>query len=111
MCVTLPPHHYTKNPFAPTHADTTAIFLPRLCSQTHTRFAMDAMSEQRAALRFCLRRANHSCTEAYEMPDLAPCDFFLFPQLKKKLRGRRFQSGILYASVHGLPVAIKTTAL
>ncbi len=23
-------------------------------------------------------------------PDLAPCDFFLFPRLKKGLRGRRF---------------------
>ena len=25
-------------------------------------------------------------------PDLASCDFFLFPNLKKHLRGRRFQS-------------------
>lgn len=25
-------------------------------------------------------------------PDLAPCDFFLFPRLKEKLRGRRFHS-------------------
>ena len=23
-------------------------------------------------------------------PDLAPCDFFLFPKLKMKLKGRRF---------------------
>ena len=23
-------------------------------------------------------------------PDLAPCDFFLFPQLKKTMKGRRF---------------------
>ena len=44
-------------------------------------------------LKFCLQLAK-PCTEAYEMPDLAPCDFFLFPQLGKKLRGHRFQSGI-----------------
>jgi hypothetical protein len=25
-------------------------------------------------------------------PDLAPCDFFFFPRLKEKLRGRRFLS-------------------
>ena len=25
-------------------------------------------------------------------PDLGPCDFFLFSNLKKHLRGRRFQS-------------------
>jgi histone-lysine N-methyltransferase SETMAR len=24
-------------------------------------------------------------------PDLAPCDFFLFPRMKSKLKGRRFQ--------------------
>ena len=26
------------------------------------------------------------------LPDLAPCDFFLFPKLKSTLIGRRFQS-------------------
>jgi transposase len=25
-------------------------------------------------------------------PDLAPCDFFLFPKMKLKLKGRRFES-------------------
>lgn len=25
-------------------------------------------------------------------PDLAPCDFFLFPKLKSMLKGRRFQT-------------------
>lgn len=25
-------------------------------------------------------------------PDLAPCDFFLFPEVKKRLRGKRFES-------------------
>ena len=25
-------------------------------------------------------------------PDLSPCDFFLFPQLKKKLQGIRFDT-------------------
>ena len=24
-------------------------------------------------------------------PDLAPCDFWMFPRLKEKLRGRRFE--------------------
>ena len=26
------------------------------------------------------------------LPDLAPCDFFLFPKTKEKLRGRQFSS-------------------
>jgi hypothetical protein len=26
-------------------------------------------------------------------PDLAPCDFFLFPKMKIKLKGRRFDTG------------------
>ncbi len=34
-------------------------------------------------------------------PDLAPCDFFIFPYLKKKLRGRRF------ANLEALKVEIK----
>jgi hypothetical protein len=25
-------------------------------------------------------------------PDLAPCDFFLFPEMKLKLKGRRFDT-------------------
>jgi hypothetical protein len=25
-------------------------------------------------------------------PDLAPCDFFLFPKIKLKLKGRRFDT-------------------
>ena len=25
-------------------------------------------------------------------PDLAPCDFWLFPKLKEKLRGRRYET-------------------
>jgi hypothetical protein len=25
-------------------------------------------------------------------PDLAPCDFALFPKLKKKLKGRRYET-------------------
>jgi hypothetical protein len=25
-------------------------------------------------------------------PDLAPCDFFLFPKIKLKLKGRRFDA-------------------
>jgi hypothetical protein len=25
-------------------------------------------------------------------PDLAPCDFFLFPKMKMKLKGRRFDT-------------------
>src|SRR5258705_12349462 len=41
-----------------------------------------------------LMRLGKPCTEAYEMPDVAPCDFFLFLQLNKKLRGCRIQPGI-----------------
>ena len=25
-------------------------------------------------------------------PDLAPCDFFLFPRMKRDLKGKRFQN-------------------
>jgi hypothetical protein len=31
-------------------------------------------------------------------PDLAPCDFFLFPRLKSTLKGKRFQD---VAEIHG----------
>jgi hypothetical protein len=27
-----------------------------------------------------------------QSPDLAPCDFFLFPKMKLKLKGRRFDT-------------------
>jgi hypothetical protein len=29
-------------------------------------------------------------------PDLAPCDFFLFPRLKSTLKGKRFQDSRIY---------------
>jgi hypothetical protein len=28
----------------------------------------------------------------YPLPDLAPCEFFLFPRLKVKLKGRHFDT-------------------
>lgn len=36
-------------------------------------------------------------------PDLAPCDFWLFPTLKSELRGKRFDD------VHDLPIVVRET--
>jgi len=41
-------------------------------------------------------------------PDLAPCDFFLFPRIKKELKGRRFDkvehlARAVQAVVEGIP--------
>jgi len=33
-------------------------------------------------------------------PDLAPCDFFLFPKMKLKLKGRRFDTNEVQAESH-----------
>lgn len=48
-----------------------------------------------SALRTCEFLAKHSITVLPHppySPDLAPCDFFLFPKLKKPLKGRRFET-------------------
>ena len=42
-------------------------------------------------------------------PDLAPCDFFLFPRLKKYLTGRRYDSRAalgsgVYQCLMGIPI-------
>ena len=31
-------------------------------------------------------------TQAHYSPDLVPCDFWLFPELKSPLKGKRFQT-------------------
>jgi len=39
--------------------------------------------------------AKHGTTQLQQLPyspDLAPCDFFLFPRLKKVLKGHRFEA-------------------
>src|SRR5258705_7989900 len=58
-----PPYYYTKNQFVSTHAHTTTIFLPRLCSDTYgTRFAMDSMTEcaaSSAPLLFAIGQTMH----------------------------------------------------
>ena len=48
-----------------------------------------------SALRTREFLAKHSITVLPHppyLPDLAPCDFFLFPMLKRPLRGRRFET-------------------
>jgi hypothetical protein len=42
--------------------------------------------EQRENVNFCQKIRSHP---SYS-PDIATCDFFFFPRLKEKLRGRRF---------------------
>ena len=42
------------------------------------------------------------------LPDLSPCDFFLFPLLKKTLSGRRYESrsalgSAIYQCLQGIP--------
>jgi hypothetical protein len=40
----------------------------------------------------CPRRAAKTTGHRFATLDLAPCDYFFFPRLKEKLRGRRFLS-------------------
>ena len=37
------------------------------------------------------KTSNHQVTQRPYSPDLAPCDFWLFPKLKSPLKGKRFQ--------------------
>lgn len=41
---------------------------------------------------FLAKNSTNTIKQAPYSPDLAPCDFFLFPKLKIPLRGRRFES-------------------
>lgn len=41
---------------------------------------------------FLMNNSTHVVPQAPYSPDLAPCDFFLFPRLKRALRGHRFET-------------------
>jgi hypothetical protein len=47
------------------------------------------------------------CIQAFEqppfLPDLAPCDYYLFPKLKSALKGTHFQSVDEVKSKNGEP--------
>jgi transposase len=43
-----------------------------------------------AVLQFLAEKKNYTMPQPPYSPDLAPCDFWLFPKLKTGLRGRRF---------------------
>ena len=43
-------------------------------------------------LDFLLDHGVRLMTHPAYSPDLSPCDFFLFPKLKSKMRGRQFES-------------------
>lgn len=45
-----------------------------------------------ALVEFQAEHSTNSNSQAPYSPDMAPCDFFLFPRLKLRLRGRRFES-------------------
>lgn len=57
-------------------------------------FLQDNASPHKAAVSMAkLHELRYEIIEhAPYSPDLSPCDFFLFPQLKKNLAGRRFES-------------------
>ena len=46
----------------------------------------------RIVLDYLTKHQVNTIVQAPYSPDMAPCDFFLFPKLKLPLRGRRFQS-------------------
>ena len=41
---------------------------------------------------FFWETSNHQATQSSYSPDLAPCDFWLFPKLKSPLKGKKFQT-------------------
>ena len=43
-------------------------------------------------LSFLTKRQITQVTQPHYSPDLAPCDFWLFPKLKSPLKGRRFHT-------------------
>ena len=45
--------------------------------------------EQRVCVKFCFLLGKSSPHPPYS-PDLAPCDFFLFPRMKGHKKGKRF---------------------
>jgi len=45
--------------------------------------------EQKVCVRFCFMLGKSAPHPPYS-PDLAPCDFFLFPRMKGQKKGRRF---------------------
>jgi hypothetical protein len=58
---------------------------------------ISVVERQRCAIEFCGNgcahrdRWNNIRTSAYN-PDLAPCDFWAFPTMKRELRGKKFRS-------------------
>jgi hypothetical protein len=57
---------------------------------------MDQRKEQRvcssASTQFLTKHKMAVIPHPPYAPDLAPCDFFLFPKMKLKLKGRRFDT-------------------
>jgi transposase len=59
-------------------------------------FMMDQRKEQRvcssALVKFLVKHKMAVIRHPLYSPDLAPCDFFLFPKIKLKLKGRHFDT-------------------
>jgi len=45
--------------------------------------------EQRVCVKFCFLLGKRAVHPPYS-PDMAPCDFFLFPRMKGQKKGKRF---------------------
>jgi hypothetical protein len=42
--------------------------------------------------QFLTKNGTTTASHTSYSPDLAPCDFFLFPRMKRYLKGKRFQN-------------------
>jgi transposase len=56
------------------------------------KFVPHLLSEDQRAKQFLTKNGMTIASHAPYSPDLAPCYFFLFPRMKRDLKGKRFQT-------------------
>ena len=63
---------------------------------SHGQLVIGSFTKTHSCIMSCAEfLAKHQITQAIQplySPDLAPCDFWLFPKLKSPLKGKRFQT-------------------